>query len=189
MPKKIFDFKRQFSFFGDSPRENVAPIDSTQVQKVTRHCIFAFVPESKDRRPRRDSNSEKSFRDPMNENGPSVYLGCRTKGWRQSVFAPFGRDAEKGAPDRRRSGGEEWTRATCCFHRTPGYIHVPLRCDTHPYGTALTRNTLPSPEPTTVKYSRATNYRATHSRVELRRVCRKTIYCRASAETESFMLA
>jgi len=56
----------------------------------------------------------------------------------------------------------------------------------HPHATCCNE-----PEPTTaVKYSRATNYREhSHSRVEPRRVRRRTIYCRASAETESFMLA
>jgi len=131
----------------------------------------------------------------MNENGPSVYLGYRTKGWRQSVFRPIQKGCGEGmlrtdATSQRRRGMD-----TSNLLLSP-YVRIYPRASPP---TPLRRGTAPSthtqhvaiPEPTTaVKYSRATNYREhSHSRVEPRRVRRRTIYCRASAETESFMLA
>jgi len=56
-------------------------------------------------------------------------VGYRTKGWRQSMLAPFRRDVKKGVPDRRRpsqrSRGTD-TSNLLLSPRTPGYIHVPL---------------------------------------------------------------
>lgn len=90
------------------------------------------------------------------ESGPSVYLGYRTKGWRQSMLAPFRRDAEKGAPDRRatsrRRRGNGHEQPVAFTVRRDTCLSSARRGSTHTQHVAI-------PEPTTVKYSRATDCR------------------------------
>lgn len=143
--------------------------------------IHAFVPESKDRRPRPGSQFRKVVSG-SDEWSRVVYLGYRTKGWRQPVFAPFRRDAEKGVPDRVGDVAAEERNG----HEQPVAFTVRRDISTC-LSSAPTRNMLQSPNRKI--FARATDYRATRSTAERRRARRWTIYRRVSAETESFMLA
>lgn len=142
--------------------------------------IHAFVPESKDRRPRRRSQFRKVV--PGSDEWSRVRLftsvivpgdgasqcSPHSEGMRRRVFRTVGDVAAA-----ERNGHEQPVAFTVCRDISTCLSSARGR-STHTQHVAI-------PEPTTVKYSRATDCRATR---EPRRARRWTIYRRVSAETE-----
>lgn len=138
--------------------------------------------------PRRDPNSEKSFRDPMNgESGPvclpSVIVrrdgasqcSPHSEGMRRRVFRTVGDVAAE-----ERNG-----RATCCFRRIAG-IYPRGLSSAHTEGRGNPHATCCNPRTYDRKiFARNEDYRATCSRAEAHRTRRWTIYRRVRvSETE-----
>ena len=97
------------------------------------------------------SNSEKSFRDPMNENGPSVYLGYRHQGMAPASISPHSEGMRRrvlrtGVRAEKRNGHEQPVAFIVRQDISTSLSLLRLRCDVgfgtqHPHATCCNPRT------------------------------------------------